>query len=57
MQNIVQKHIAEAPEANEEGLVAIEYVVAAALVAAGVAVVFATPLWTAMQYQTQRSIP
>jgi hypothetical protein len=49
MQNIVQKHIDEAPEANDEGLVAIEYVVAAGLVAAGIAVVFATGLWTAMQ--------
>jgi hypothetical protein len=49
MQNIVQKHIAEVPEADDEGLVAIEYVVAAGLVAAGIAVVFATGLWQAMQ--------
>jgi hypothetical protein len=34
---------------DDEGLVAIEYVVGAGLVAAGVAVVFATGLWTKMQ--------
>jgi Flp pilus assembly pilin Flp len=49
MRNIVQKYTAEAPESNDEGLVAIEYVVAAGLVAAGIAVVFATGLWTAME--------
>ncbi|HKA03188.1 MAG TPA: hypothetical protein VKD67_02630 [Acidimicrobiales bacterium] len=35
--------------ADDEGLVAIEYVVGAGLVAAGVAVVFATGLWQKMQ--------
>jgi hypothetical protein len=49
MQKLVQKHLAESSEADDEGLVAIEYVVAAGLVAAGIGVVFATGLWTAMQ--------
>lgn len=49
MQNLVDKYIAEAPEADDEGLVAIEYVVAAGLVAAGIATVFATGLWSVMQ--------
>ncbi len=56
MQNIVQKHIAEAPEANDEGLVAIEYVVAAGLVAAGVAVVFATGPVDQDERQAQRPV-
>jgi hypothetical protein len=42
MQKLVDKHIAEAPEANDEGVVGIEYVVVAGLVAAGLAIVFAT---------------
>ena len=47
MMNLVEKYTPEAVEAtNEEGVVAIEYVLVAGLVALGVAVVFATPLWT-----------
>jgi hypothetical protein len=48
MQKLVQKHIEETPEANDEGVVAIEYVLVAVAVAAGIAVVFATGLWTKM---------
>ena len=49
MLNLVEKFTPEAIEAtDEDGVVAIEYVVIAGLVAAGVAVVFATGLWTTM---------
>lgn len=49
MQNIVEKYTAESiVTADEDGVVAIEYVLIAGLVAAGVAVVFATGLWTKM---------
>jgi hypothetical protein len=52
MQNLVQKHITEAPEANDEGVVAIEYVLVAVAVSLGVGVVFATgtatSIWTKM---------
>lgn len=47
MMNLVEKYASEAVEAtDDDGVVAIEYVLVAGLVAAGVAVVFATPLWT-----------
>jgi hypothetical protein len=47
---LIEKFEAPAVETtDDEGLVAIEYVVGAGLVAAGVAVVFATGLWTTMQ--------
>ncbi len=49
MKNLVEKYTPEAVEASDEGVVAIEYVVIAGLVAAGVGVVFATGLWTTMQ--------
>jgi hypothetical protein len=49
MHNIIEGFEAPASEKSDEGLVAIEYVVGAGLVAAGIAVVFATGLWTAMQ--------
>ena len=46
MMNLVEKYTPEAVEAtDEEGVVAIEYVLVAGLVAAGVAIVFATELW------------
>jgi hypothetical protein len=49
MKNLVEKFTpAVEAEKSDEGLVAIEYVVGAGLVAAGVAVVFATGLWTKM---------
>jgi hypothetical protein len=58
MQNIVQKHIAETPEANDEGVVAIEYVLIAVAVAAGVAVTFATTgIWTAMATKLNSLFP
>jgi hypothetical protein len=41
MKNLVEKYTApEAPEATDEGVVGIEYVVIAGLVAAGLAFVF-----------------
>jgi hypothetical protein len=49
MHNIIEGFEAPASEKSDEGLVAIEYVVGAGLVAAGVAVVFATGLWSTMQ--------
>lgn len=48
MQNLVEKYSTEAVEATDDGVVAIEYVLVAGLVAAGVAVLFATGLWTTM---------
>ncbi len=47
--NSILDKYTEAEAQNDEGVVAIEYVVIAGLVAAGVAVVFATGLWTTMQ--------
>lgn len=47
MQNLVEKYSAEVAT-DDEGVVAIEYVLVAGLVAAGVAVLFATGLWTTM---------
>ena len=49
MHKFIEKFEAPEESTQDEGLVAIEYVVAAGLVAAGIAVVFATGLWTAMQ--------
>lgn len=49
MNNLVEKFTPEAVEAtDDDGVVAIEYVLVAGLVAAGVAVLFATGLWTTM---------
>jgi len=49
MLNLVEKFTPETVEATEDdGVVAIEYVLVAGLVAAGVAVLFATGLWTKM---------
>ena len=45
MLNLVEKYTAETPAAEEDGAVTIEYVLIAAAVAAGIAVVFATGLW------------
>lgn len=49
MQNIVEKYTDQTVvSADDDGVVAIEYVLIAGLVAAGVIVVFATGLWTKM---------
>ena len=49
MNNLVDKFTPAAVEVtDEDGVVAIEYVLVAGLVAAGVAVLFATGLWTKM---------
>jgi hypothetical protein len=50
MLNLVEKFTPEADEATieDDGVVAIEYVLVAAAVAAGVILVFATGLWTAL---------
>lgn len=49
MNNLVEKFTPEAVEAtDDDGVVAIEYVLVAGLVAAGVAITFATGLWTIM---------
>lgn len=45
MRNLVEKFTPETAEANDEGVVAIEYVLVAVAVAAGVIIVFATSLW------------
>lgn len=49
MLNLVDKYSAEAATETEDGVVALEYVLVAGLVAAGVAVVFATSVWTELQ--------
>ncbi len=57
MLNLVEKFTPEAVEAtDEDGVVAIEYVVIAGLVAAGVAVVFATGLWTADEHGSHEPV-
>ena len=58
MMNLVEKYTPETVEAtDEEGVVAIEYVLVAGLVAAGVAVVFATGLWTELKNELSKIIP
>lgn len=48
MLNLVEKYTAESTVETEEGVVAIEYVLVAGLVAIGVAVTFGSSLWTNM---------
>jgi Flp pilus assembly pilin Flp len=48
MLNLVEKYSAEAVAETEEGVVAIEYVLLAGLVAAGLLVLAGTDLWTDM---------
>ena len=48
MLNLVEKYTEEATTSTEDGVVAIEYVLIAGLVAGGVAIVFATGLWNSM---------
>jgi Flp pilus assembly pilin Flp len=49
MQNLVETFTPEAVEAtDEDGVVAIEYVLVAGLVAVGVAITFGTGLWNKM---------
>ena len=49
MLNLVEKYSAEATTENEDGVVAIEYVIMAGLVAIGVALTFGSTLWTEMK--------
>lgn len=49
MMNLVEKYTSEAAEAtDDDGVVAIEYVLVAGLVAVGVAITFGTGLWNTM---------
>lgn len=48
MRNLVEKFTPAVEATDDDGVVAIEYVLVAGLVAAGVAVLFATGLWTTM---------
>ena len=48
MLNLVEKYSAEEISAEEDGAVTIEYVLIAAAVAAGIAIVFATGLWSSL---------
>ena len=48
MHNLVEKFTPAVEATDDDGVVAIEYVLVAGLVAAGVAVLFATGLWTTM---------
>ena len=45
MLNLVEKFTPESVEADDDGVVAIEYVLVAVAVAAGVVIVFTTGLW------------
>jgi|KBSMisStandDraft_5_1062788.scaffolds.fasta_scaffold1123856_2 Flp pilus assembly pilin Flp len=49
MLNLVEKYSEEAAAESEDGVVAIEYVVMAGLVAIGVALTFGTSLWADMK--------
>ena len=54
MHNLVEKYTTEAVEVtDEDGVVAIEYVVIAGLVAVGVAITFAAGLWTKMKTELE----
>ena len=49
MHNLVEKFTPEAVEVtDDDGVVAIEYVLVAGLVAAGITVLYTTSLWTEM---------
>ena len=45
MRNLVEKFTSDTVEANDDGVVAIEYVLVAVAVAAGVLIVFSTGMW------------
>ena len=49
MLNLVEKYSEEAAAESEDGVVAIEYVVMAGLVAVGVALTFGSTLWAEMK--------
>jgi len=49
MLNLVEKYTEETAAQNEDGVVAIEYVLVAGLVAIGIALAFGTTLWTEMK--------
>jgi len=48
MQNLVKRFTEAVEETDDGGVVAIEYVLVAGLVAIGVAVTFGSSLWTTM---------
>jgi len=48
MRNLVEKYTPATEASDEDGVVAIEYVLVAGLVAVGVAITFGTSLWTKM---------
>lgn len=49
MLNLVEKYSAEAGAETDDGVVAIEYVIMAGLVAIGVALTFGSTLWAEMK--------
>ena len=49
MLNLVDKYSAEITTTDDEGVVAIEYVIMAGLVAIGVALTFGSTLWAEMK--------
>ncbi len=49
MLNLVEKYSEEAAAETEDGVVAIEYVIMAGLVAIGVALTFGSTLWAEMK--------
>jgi hypothetical protein len=58
MKNLVEKFTPKHAEcSDDDGLVAIEYVVGAALVAGGVGIVFATDLWDKMNAELDSLFP
>jgi Flp pilus assembly pilin Flp len=48
MQNLVEKFTPAVEATDDDGVVAIEYVLVAGLVAVGVAITFGSSLWTNM---------
>jgi Flp pilus assembly pilin Flp len=58
MKNLMEKYTSEAVEAtNEDGVVAIEYVLVAGIVAAGIATVALTGIWTELKTKLDNIIP
>ena len=57
MHNLVEKFTPAVEVSDDEGVVAIEYVLVAGFVAAGVAVAFAIGLWSKMATRLNALIP
>ena len=56
MHNLVEKYTPAVEATEDDGVVAIEYVLVAGLVAIGVAITFGSSLWTDHARQAQRPV-